>query len=256
MSIRSQLNTHLDVCYIIVKGGCDIDNCIKVDNIVYIDIVENLSDNNVFVGFQRNVIDFFCEEVFINATYVVLHDTCVISHQFYECMKALLDLNFTKKSQWIFAHTFGLYNIGVCTYEFVLQRAIDFENIALLPKKEGISLEQGNSIKLNNKIIPSLLDYSKYTLANMINYTSFNKGVYHVDTYGINGICEDGSTRWVAYISSLGVHKMIGSNMSYFVPIWHSQDHHPNDINKFRELKEFGTNYMTSFIPLIPFKNI
>ena len=51
-------------------------------------------------------------------------------------------------------------------------------------------MEQGTPIVLNNKQIPSLLNYSIYTLTTMINTTNDNieDNIHSMDTYSINGI--------------------------------------------------------------------
>ena len=252
-NIRAILNTSsVHASYVIVKGGCNENNSIQLANITYIDIIENLSDNNVFVGFQRNINELFNNELYKRATYILLHDTCLISNQFHSCMRELTNIKFSQKSQWIFAHTYGLYNIGICSFDFICDRASDFKDITILPKNIGILNEQGHMIEINNKQIPSLHHYSKFTLANMVKHTSLGNGVINVDTYGINGISENNrSPRWVAYISSLGVHKLIGSKMSYFAPIWAAPSHHPKDEDDLTKMKEvFGG----CFIPLLPYK--
>ena len=252
-NIRSQLNTYLDIPYVIVvvKGGCGVNNSAQVNNIVYIEIQENLSDHNIYTGFKRNVNTYFASTEYKNATYVVLHDTCMISPQFHNCVKSLLDVKLNDGPQWIFAHTYGLYNIGVCNYRFMLKRGCDFDGIFTLPKNEGIQLEQGTNIKIQDKMIPSLLSYSKYTLAKIINHDSLEKGVHNVDSYAINGINDDGKVRWMVYIASLGVYKLYGSVMSFFIPVWCSDNHQPKDESHYNTMTQFGKQNATTFIPLI-----
>jgi hypothetical protein len=242
-------NTGIQAEYIVVCGGCLYNYHKNQNDNHYIGIVENLSDHNIYVGFQRNI-HLFNNEKFINATYIYLHDTCQVSEHFSSCMKNIDTINLPKSPTWIFAHTFGFFNIGICTHSFIILRAKDFEEIDIIPKNLSILIEQGHYITINNKVIKPLLSYSVYTLANMVSYN----GISTIDMYGINGCHEDGNTRWISYISSLGVYKFMGSIASFLVPIWASPLHHPKTEQKFWELKNYNLKkYKTSFTPLLPY---
>ena len=159
-------------------------------------------------------------------------------------------MNLPKSPTWIFAHTFGFFNIGICTHSFIILRAKVFEGIDHIPKYESVLLEQGQAIIIDNKVVIPLLSYSVYTLANMISYNGINS----IDMYGINGCHENGNTRWVAYISSLGVYKSMGSTASFFVPIWASSLHHPKTEKEFRKFKKYNIQtHKTTFTPLLPY---
>jgi len=234
---------------IVVYGGCHENNYKILNNTHYIDIVENLSDHNSYIGFQRNI-HLFNNETFINATYIYLHDTCQLSEHFPSCMKNIDNIDLPISPTWIFAHTFGLFNIGICTHSFIISRAKDFNEINIIPKDLSIILEQGQAITIDNKVIKPLLSYSVYTLANMVSYNGINS----IDMYGINGCREDGNTRCISYISSLGVYKCMGSIRSFFVPIWVSPLHHPRTEQEFRKLKDYNLKtYKTFFTPLLPY---
>ena len=245
-------STQIQAEYIVVFGGSLDNNHTFFNNIHYIDIVENLSDHNVYIGFMR-YIHLFSNDKFLNSTYLYLHDTCYLSEHFPSCIKKIDSINLHNTSTWIFAHTFGLFNIGICTHSFIILRSKDFEGIHVIPKGVSILLEQGYTITVNNKVIKPLLSYSVYTLANMVSYN----GITSIDMYGINGYHENGNTRWVSYISSLGVYKSIGSVTSFLVPIWVHATHQPKTEHEFRELKEYNIKtHKTAFTPLLPFNQI
>lgn len=245
-------NTEIQTEYIVVRGGCLYNYHKILNDTHFIDIVENLSDHNIYVGFQRNI-HLFNNEKFINATYIYLHDTCQLSENFISCMKNIDTIKLPKSPTWIFAHTFGFFNIGICTHSFIILRAKDFEEIDILYKDLSILVEQGHAITINNKVIQPLISYSVYTLANMVSYNGINS----IDMYGINGCHENGNTRWISYISSLGVYKFMGSITSFLVPIWVSPLHHPKTEKEFWELKKYNIKtYKTNFTPLLPYNII
>ena len=254
--MKSQLSCipNLEVNYIKVCGGCEENLLISTENTFNINITENLSDHNGYVGFSRYV-STFCTNKFINATYVYLHDTCVLSPQFGKCIKNLDNFVFHKSAQWVFAHTYGLYNIGICTFDFIVHRSNDFKTITYLPKHLSVVLEQGTPIVLNNKQIPSLLNYSIYTLTNMINNTNNNieENIDSMDTYSINGIQKnEENIRWICYIASLGIYKPFTSNFNFLVPIWCNTLDYPQNLKEYYDMKKHSINDLkTGFVPLI-----
>ena len=88
--MKSQLSCipNLEVNYITVCGGCKENLLISTENTFNINITENLSDHNGYVGFSRYV-SIFTTNKFIHATYVYLHDTCILSPQFGKCIKKI-----------------------------------------------------------------------------------------------------------------------------------------------------------------------
>lgn len=130
-SIKREIGDTLPYHCIIVQGGSKKNLCSLIDNEChFVQITENLSDHNVYIGFDK-----FLRDAYTEATFVLLHDTCVISSMFSKCMKKLSRIQFVNNTPWIFAHTFGLYNMGICRHAFVLQRASEFHTITVLPKK-------------------------------------------------------------------------------------------------------------------------
>lgn len=258
--MKSQLSCipNLEVNYINVCGGCDENILISTEDTFFINITENLSDHNGYVGFTRYITTFNLDK-FINATYVYLHDTCILSPQFGKCIKKLDHFVFHESTQWVFAHTFGLYNIGICTYHFLVQRANDFENITYLPKHLSVNLEQGDTITVNDKEIPSLLNYSIYTLSNMI-YTSSDNvedNIDSMDTYSINGIQKNNEDiRWICYIASLGIYKPFTSKHTFCIPIWCDINIscYPKNLQEFTDIQnECISKLKTGFVPLVSY---
>lgn len=252
-SIHKHLDDGISYYVVIVKGGCSTNRCcVQEHKEVNVDIVENLSDHNGFVGFERNR-QIFSDVIFTNAIYIYIHDTCVISPDFKRCMIALKQRElFQNESnpQWIFAHTFGLYNIGVCNFLFMVGRGLDFGGIQTIPKEQSILLEHGYSQVFGDKKVFALLEYSKYTLACMIvSVDSLENSATKMDSYGINFVEEDGVERSFSFIASLGIYKFITSQQSYVIPIWAHKTHRTIDEEHYLELRKIGEH----FVPLIPY---
>lgn len=256
--MKAQLHSLVDieVQYIQVCGGCHKDQIVSTSDTHIITIVENISDHNAYIGFEKHLSSFVSDK-FMNATYIYIHDTCILSPYFSECMKKLDNFCFTDSCQWVFAHTFGLYNMGICTYAFMVHRATDFKNVTHLPKEEGICLEQGNTIIVNDKTIPPLLHYSIYTLNNIITSSSdeIEDNLHSVDMYSINGIKKnDESPRFLCYIASFGVYKHYHSKYTFNIPIWANKLNNMNTMEDFNSIKmQSISNLKTSFVPLISY---
>jgi hypothetical protein len=233
---------------IVVRGGCKTPDFKMLNNYIDINITENLSDYNVYKGFKNNL-DLFQDDIYKNATYVMIHDTCIITNRFVDCMRRLSEIRFQDKSQWIFAHTYGLYNMGICNYEFIINKSINFENITEMPKNEGILLEHGSNVKINGYEILSLHHNNYYTLANMIVLNkSLEESVYETDYFSINGIYNKNNIKYISYVASFGIYKFYNAlNISYKMPIWGSLHDHPRSIKEYNDMKQ------NEFFPLIPY---
>ena len=253
-SIKHALAKELRYRCVIVEGGSKINQQKLIQqDWHYLQIVENLSDHNIYVGFRRYLADRYR-----SATFVILHDTCALSKSFLACMLRIAQFEFTSNIPWIFAHSYGLYNMGICTYDFVIERAIEFENIDILPKEQGISLEQGASIQIQAEMIKGLLVYSRYTLAKMVcnveNDESYEDCVDKVDTYAINGISHDGKIRWMVYIAAFGVYKFMASSVNYQIPIWCETEFHPKTEEALFTIDDFAKANKMNFIPFLEFQ--
>ena len=203
---------------VIVYGGASDFACLQLsDKKWVISIKENLSDNNAFVGFERAFsFGHFRENDFRSATYIYIHDTCQLSDNFVDRVNKIPAVK-----GWFFAHIYGLYNIGACDQMFLLTRATDLKGISHIPKDKSIALEQGETINIEGLEIKPLLHYSKLTLATVITDT-----ISSCDFMSLNAVGESSdSKRFVTYIGALGLYKLVGSHISYFVPIWATPSH-------------------------------
>jgi hypothetical protein len=236
---------------VVVKGGSMNKHISIQEKQTVIHTKPNLYDFNAFVGFAENRFYFESEE-FRNAVYVYLHDTCVLSERFATCMRTLKDLKFRESTQWIFAHTYGRHNIGVCTYDFVLKRARHFDNIAYLSKAAAVNLEQGTSVVCETIRIPSSFELSSFTLGSMIrNVDSLEEAASTTDMFSINAF-EYRNTRWyMVYIASLGIYKLMHSNKSYLIPVWSSSEHQTKNEDHLKEMRNKFNKIVSSFVPLI-----
>lgn len=236
-------------------GGSDFLCSQLTNNKWVISIPENLSDNNAFVGFERAfAAGHFRELCYRNAVYIYVHDTCRISRKnFVTTINSLPVV-----PGWVFAHTYGLYNIGICNQDFLLKRAKDFLNVKYIPKDQSIALEQGHKIQIDSNEINPLVYYSKKTIAKVT-----NSDMDKCDFMSLNTFQEGESKRFVSYIGALSLYKLVGSHISYFVPIWASAAHQVHDqkgydimCQNFSHL-ELRNNHATvgtlsPWIPLVP----
>ena len=241
---------------IIVYGGAEAFSCLQLTETSHvISIKENLSDNNAFKGFEQAfAAGHFRENTFRNATYIYIHDTCQISDNLVERVNKI-----PKVSGWVFAHIYGLYNIGVCDQMFLLTRANDLKGVTYIPKDKSIALEQGELISVEGIDIKPLIHYSKRTLATVINDTFSNCDFMSLNAFGESSA----SKRFITYIGALGIYKFVGSHVSYFVPIWASAAHEVRTQDGYETLKrsfsslhlstsEGPLGNITPWIPLPP----
>ena len=245
-----------DFTSVIVYGGASDFACLQLsDKKWVISIKENLSDNNAFLGFERAFnVGMFRENDFKSATYIYIHDTCQLSDNFVDRVNQIPAV-----SGWVFAHIYGLYNIGACDLRFLLTRANDLKGITHIPKDKSIALEQGETINIEGLELKPLLHYSQRTLATVITNTISN-----CDFMSLNAIGESSdSKRFVTYIGALGLYKLVGSHVSYFVPIWATPSHEVRTQADYETMKasfskiqlsipEHALGTITPWIPLPP----
>lgn len=86
----------------------------------------------------------------------------MVSPYFKDKLDSLRNINIDKYD-WIFAHSYGLYSIGLCNLTYILRRAKYLEHIELT-RQDARTLEKGDNIFIKGKIIPSILSDSKYTI--------------------------------------------------------------------------------------------
>lgn len=215
---------------IVVYGGATSCSCLQLSAKKWvISIRENLSDNNAFTGFERAFkMGHFREDEFRNATYIYVHDTCQTSDSFVERINELPVVK-----GWVFAHIYGLYNMGICDQTFILTRATDLMGILHIPKDQSIALEQGDTIYIEGIEIKPLIHYSKRTLATVI-----TSDVFKCDFMSLNAVGDSSSSkRYVTFIGSLGMYKFVGSHVSYFVPVWASPGHEVRSESDYNNMK-------------------
>ena len=257
-NIHNVLNDNIDHRCVIVKGGCSENRYIQYHQYeVHIDITSNLSDHNVYRGFslfEKLLPDSFDKHT---ATYIALHDTCLLSESFLKRMKHIETIQFTKSVQWIFGHLFGLYNIGICTYDFVMRRAKDFEGVNYLPKNQSISIESGSAQTVDGKSIPPLLSYSIYTLNELHKYTiSIQDGIEGTDLFGISPIYIDGISTFFTNIASLGIIKIFKSPSNFSVPML-SNFKNPTSFNDIKVINTYlRKHFGIGFGPFVNYKHI
>lgn len=257
-NIHNVLNDNIDHRCVIVKGGCSENNYSQYHQYeVHIDITSNLSDHNIYRGFslfEKLLPDSFDKHT---ATYIALHDTCLLSESFLKRMKHIETIQFTKSVQWIFGHLFGLYNIGICTYDFVMRRAKDFEGLEYLSKEHSITLEHGEIPNIDGITILPLLAYSTYTL-NELHKTnaSIEDEIDNVDSYSLSTI-NNKIPRNFNKISSLGVYKLFTSGVNFKVPIISHRIPNPKTFKDVKSIHSFlRKHFGISFGPFVNYKHI
>jgi hypothetical protein len=203
---------------IIAFGGCARNAFVSFQNYTVVGVTQNLSDHNIYVACEYLENEGF---VFHNASYCMIHDTCILSEHFEQNIASLP----TVDNEWIFAHTYGLYNIGICDYKFILRRAKDFKGITEIPKRDGIRLEQGHEIVVQGLTLKPLSHYSNKTLTKTLMNCDVNKLISRGDAFFINGYTRDNIQRYVSYIGSLGIYKLVGTTNSFIIPVWASKNH-------------------------------
>ena len=189
-----------------------------------------------------------------------MHDTCILSEHFEKKIEALPDVH----NEWIFAHTYGLYNIGICDYKFILKRANDFKGITEIPKKDGINLEQGHEVVVQGLTVKPLSHYSNRTLTQTLINCDVNDLIHKSDAFFINGYTGDNIQRYVSYIGSFGIYKLVGTVNSFIIPVWASKNHiveTEEDMNYMRKIgpvklicDDIELGKFEPWIPYIPTK--
>lgn len=254
-AVRERMrDSAVNIYAVVVCGGCPTNTIFSEEGASYINIEENLSDHNAHVGFDR-FLEHFRSEEFLKATYVYMHDTCRPTSCFRQRMEELDGFSFrSRDAEWVFASTYGLFNIGICNYAFVSRRAKDFEGITFVSKEEDLDIERGVSVRIQDKTVPALRSYSIYTLSAMYKEYAADMDLSSVDMYGINGIRMHDRVRWVSYLASLGIHKFYSGKFTYPLPIYCHPDNHPHSEEAFDVMKRFAKEYMnTSFVPMISY---
>ena len=228
---------------IIVFGGCNVDNKTTVKGLfteymTILSIAENLSDWNGFLAYRRAAMQLV---KYKHCLHVYLHDTCLVAPGFADAMTRLdVIKEMCIEKKWTFAHTYGLYNIGVCSQDFIVAYGAELDGLTVIPKELAIQLEQGHRVTINNREINPLRAYSETSLCSHTHDSDqFERG----DSFFVNSFSVFGEKRFVSYIGSLCVYKAVGSRVSYFVPIWCHPEHQVDDSASLEYVKNMWTKH-------------
>ncbi len=218
LALRKEIEEELTglsvtILIMVVFGGAQNAYCRLMDNHgFFCAIEENLSDYNVFVAVER-----FASVLPPAFTLVCLHDTCTIKRGVFGV--AMRRLTETEIDGWIFAHSLGLYNLGVCDREFALTHARHFDGIVNIPKNKSIQLEHSRDTVTIlaadgcTRNVPGLRSFSSTCLNGLLVADG------NVDLHSIMPVNDDHGDRHVVYISSFGVFKHSHTPMTYLLPI-------------------------------------
>lgn len=239
--LNDVLASGVECAVLVTFGGCAHRKTVWLSSrVVLVSITANLSDHNIYVGYEQLVEEGVSWPM---ARFVLLHDTCVLGADFARCMKHIATLE--PVGGFVFAHTYGLYNMGVATSEFMLQRAHDWRGVRTLPKGLGIRLEQGDDIIVEGKSVRSLHSYAVHTLADM------GSTPWQLDTFSVQPYDLHGQKRFVSYISAFGVYKSYASVSSFAVPVFAA--HAPCTVAERTEiLRVVSPRLCSSWAPLLP----
>lgn len=213
----------IDVQYIviIVYGGCErYGYKIIDDTCIHVYITENISDHNVYPGYMYLSSVYDLTNYSTNC-HLIIHDSCKLAESFRRQMNTISKITFSSEDRiWVFAHYYGLCNIGICSQSFIFHRYKDFENIDFIKKEDSIILEQGCNIHINGKTIQPLIFYSHETLS------SFRKNTDTIDILDYDSISinfqshVDDDLHFILYMSSIGIYKLPKLCYCIACPIW------------------------------------
>lgn len=235
------LASGVDCTVMVVFGGCSACKAVWASSrVVLVSITANLSDHNIYVGYEQLVA---AGVSWPTARFVLLHDTCCLGADFARCMGRIAAL--PQMGHFVFAHTYGLYNMGVATSDFMLQRAKDWRGVRKLPKDLGIRLEQGADITVEGSRVRSLHSYAVHTLACM------GSSPWQLDTFSVQPCDLHGQKRFVSYVSAFGVYKPYASVSSFAVPVFAA--HTPCTAEERAQiLRVVSPRLCSSWAPLLP----
>lgn len=200
-------------------GGCDKNDLKMEDGILKAYIDKNLSDHNIYLAVQLAFMNNTIPSEYARHTWMMIHDTTWPHSQTFLNRVARI-MTRPVPTGWIFAHTLGLYNMGICSLDFILVRAKDWIGVQYLPKINGIYLETGRSTIVDGiKLIP-LRTYSRLTMAKLEHTGSIFQDTLETDYISLGCVCENGRSKHYAFLSSFGMYKFTHVDASFDVPIW------------------------------------
>lgn len=227
---------------LVAFGGCQRESCLRMAcgsrTIVFVTQTANLSDHTIYGAYAA--FTKLERTLWTDARFVLLHDTCRLTKRFDSCMHNIATMR--NLQTFVFAHTYGLYNMGVATHTFMLTRAAEWHGIRLLQKKTGIALEQGANVMVDGKLVTSLHHHCDRTLATA-------GQPWSVDSFSVQPCEIDGEFRYVSYIAAFGVYKLYASASSFAVPVFAAD--RPQSAHE-REYMLRNIKLTTSWAPLLP----
>ena len=228
MKIHELIKDRFQFLILCGVGGCRLCKCYKNNNTIYSCITENLSDHNIYLAVRQCVEDDGISPLLKREyKYVMIQDTMWPDEtRFSQCIYAIENAQISDK--FVFAHSLGLYNLGVATLDFLLERANEWNDIDILNKTDGILLETGRYVILNTKTgekkqMRPLRHFTKHTLSNIMASTDgdLHNSTFLVDSISIGSVTDKwGNNKHYAYIASLGMYKMTHVPETFEVPIW------------------------------------
>ena len=237
-----------------VFGGCSSYEVCTLNNTTYVSIPHNLSDHNVYMGIN------YCHNLSAlpkKANCVMLHDTCMVKQRCFR--KMMMKLSRYDLKGWVFGHSLGLYNIGVCDLQFAIDNSQNWIDVSHLEKQTSIRLEHSRgTIEVQNKQIPGLRSFSDKTL-NRANSAEGVKDFNELDFHSIVPIREDGQTKTkhVVFIGSLGIYKFTHAPGSFLLPIW-VNEYAPKSEDEFTALSQNvhvqQNEWVRALVPYAPIK--
>ena len=220
MSTKYTLNKdyHI-VCGI---GGSKHNNIICDEGVYKLFITKNLSDHNIYTAVDMLHNADQIPHQFHNHTWIMIHDT-TWPHEltFVERITRIMERPIPKN--WIFAHTLGLYNLGICSLQFILTRAKDWIGVNVLPKEAGIYIETGRVATVDNVRIMPLRMYSQVTLAKIHHEGSLLEDPLEMDFMSLGSVSQSGTSKHYAFIAAFGLYKLTFVDKSFEIPIWSKQ---------------------------------
>ena len=200
-------------------GGCEENFIKREESVIKIFIKKNISDHNIYsavdMAYNNKLIPFDLSK----HTWMMIHDTTWPHKQTFVDRVTRI-MNRPVPSGWIFAHTLGLYNLGICSLDFILTRAKDWLGVDFLPKQEGIYLETGRGTIVNDIKLMPLRMYSQLTLAKINNYGSILNDPLELDFISLGSNYENGISKHYVFIASFGMYKLTTVDKTFEVPIW------------------------------------
>lgn len=254
-------------------GGSGKNEMVLVsENNYVVNVVPKLYEYTAFKGYQ-----LFRDDILLQATsttsnsknrqptFMVLDNTCVLHKDFPMKMFWINNVKLPEtESTWVFAHTYGLYNMGIGNTAFMDEYCSTFEDVVEDLQKQtattttttNVTSTSLNTANTSNDKIRSLQEFSHHTLKKQtITNTSFDDGIMSTDTFSVTGIDDNGVRKFMAYISAFGVFKFFTADSSYVFPVWASKSHVATSVEMVGKLKDMiaDARVECDLFPLVPY---